>query len=76
MKNLVLRFWGNEKFPSAAVPFEIKDLKKAKKIKRSTEEIIKLEGTFKHDNDEDEFITHKNCKFIDSSPPVGEILSS
>ena len=78
IKHLVLRFWGNEKFPSVAVPFEIKD-EQAEKSKRSEDDIMKLEGHyFKHDNDEEKIkITHKNCKFIDSSPPpVADIQSS
>ena len=42
VKHLVLQFWGNENFPSTAVPFEIKYQKEQEK-KRSPEDLLFLE---------------------------------
>ena len=53
MKHLVLRFWGNDNFPSTAVPFEIKSMEKQKK-KRSPADLLFLKGIFLDDNDEEQ----------------------
>ena len=71
-KHLVLQFWGNENFPSTAVPFEIKYQDELQEKKRSPEDLLFLEGIFLDEHDEEQKI--EDVQFIPLSADGGPAL--
>ena len=71
VKHLVLQLWGNENYPSTAVPFEIKKQEEQKE-KRSDGDKEKLEGVFLDDHDEEQKI--ENVQFFPLPQDGGPVL--